>query len=530
MTAPTEMIGLLVREGKKRILLMTSILSVVSLIGLVVALTMPKKFDASTLLIIDNSQKPLATETRQTPGNEQAAITLQLMEGHKIPRELLLFGGWVQPPPAPQLDPREEARLISALRAHIKIDNPKEGMIRIAYTDSDPDRTYKIANKLAEIYIRESGEAQVRESREAFEFIDKQVKEYAEKLGTYHQQVLAHYRRQDLPPGPDEKNALPALPTVNPARPHNTAKTEDELAGLRAEKAALEAQLAQKPAGGGAANAPPVDTRNLEQLRQRVATLQTELDRLQSTYTDQHPDVKRVKRELAAAKEELKVVEDAHTAQSQEAKNAAALDDDLRRAAQVRLDEVNKRIATLTNTPVPPSVIGQKPKPASSANPNQLPDPELRGIGQDTTLAELLRRYEATRDVYQELLKKRETARVNLDLATQRGSTLRVQEPAERPMTASGMRLSHYCMIGLVLALLIPIGVLFAIVRLDRRVRTPHQIEFYAKVPLLVSIAPAPIVDKEKSKQKSHRVIAVLMLFGVAVIYVVVFILKQRAA
>jgi hypothetical protein len=42
--------------------------------------------------------------------------------------------------------------------------------------------------------------------------------------------------------------------------------------------------------------------------------------------------------------------------------------------------------------------------------------------------------------------------------------------------------------IGLVLALLIPIGLLVAIVKLDRRVRSPQQIERLAHVPLLVSI------------------------------------------
>ena len=54
-----------------------------------------------------------------------------------------------------------------------------------------------MTNKLAEIYIRESDEAQTRESREAFEFIDKQVKEYGEKLATYHQQVLGAVWRSD---------------------------------------------------------------------------------------------------------------------------------------------------------------------------------------------------------------------------------------------------------------------------------------------------------------------------------------------
>ncbi len=511
-----ELLKLLVKEGKRRVLLLASILSVVALVALVVAVAIPKRYVASTLLVVESAAiRPLIEgHSSSSATNEQAAITLQVMEGNKIPRELLLFGEWVEPPPAKQPEPREEARLVAQLRSRIKVDSPKEGMIRIAFSDSDPDRTYKVANKLAEIYIRESSEQHKRESKEAFEFIDKQVKEYAEKLATYHQQVLAHHRREEIPLGtPDQKPAI--APRQVPS-----ANKEAELASLQAEKATLQVQLASKPSTAA------VDTRQQEVLRARVLQLQTDLDKLQATYTDQHPDVKRLKRELAAAKDELRAVEDAVAAQKNDAQNAAALDADLRRAAQVRLDEVNKRIATLTNTPAPPSVLTTHPR-APVAAPTTSADPELRGIGTDTTLAELLRRYEATRDVYQDLLKRRESARVAMQLAEQRGSSLRVQEPAERPITATGLRVSHYCAIGLILALLVPVGVLFAIVRLDPRVRSARQIEMLARVPLLVSITPG--VDRMKARQRLHRVLAVLMIFGVFVAYVMTFIIKTRA-
>ncbi len=441
---------------------MASIFFVVALAALAIALVIPKRYDASTLLVVESgSTIKSLVEGRSvaTGGMEVAAFSLQVNEGRKIPRELLLFGGFVRPPPAKQPDPREEARLLAQLRSRIKIDSPKEGTIRIAYNDTSPDRAYKMANKLAEIYIREAGEAQARQLREASDFIEMQVKEYGAKLATCHAQVLAHYRGLDAPDPTADAGIAPV------AQPRITLSPE-QLAALRTEKASLERQLGPKASAAVAES-------NAEDNR-KVLQIQGELDRLLATYTDEHPDVKRLRRELAAAQEAQRVAEEARAKRRAEAQDTALFDDELRRAARIRLDAVNTRLWMAGGAPAQPTVT----PPGNAAEVK--PDPELRGIGQDATLSELLRRYEATRDVYQDLLKRRESARVSMELTAQnRGATIRVQEPAELPAAASGLRLMHACAAGLGFAVLLPVGVLIAIVRFDRRVRSPQQIEAF---------------------------------------------------
>ena len=57
----------------------------------------------------------------------------------------------------------------------------------------------------------------------------------------------------------------------------------------------------------------------------------------------------------------------------------------------------------------------------------------------ESALAELTRDYEVNRDIYQDLLKRRENARVsmNLDRAS-RGLTFRIQDPATMPLRPTG--------------------------------------------------------------------------------------------
>ena len=268
-----------------------------------------------------------------------------------------------------------------------------------------------------------------------------------------------------------------------------------DVAALRGEKAMLEAQLSRKPA------AVVVDSRAEDALRQKVTQLQGELDKLLSTYTEAHPDVKRVKRELATAQEELRAMDTRGTRRKTTPGTRRRSTRRSASAARERLDEVNKKLALATGAPVPPPVNLN----AVAARPGDPVKDELKGIGQDTTLSELLRRYEATRDIYQDLLKRRERARATMELVLQhRGFQLRVQEPAEMPIAATGLRLSHFCLVGLILSVLIPLGILFAIVKLDGRVRNAAQIEVLAKVPLLVSIPPAPAALGEVERPPPH--------------------------
>ncbi len=535
-TSVSDLVGLLLKEGQRRLLTVASIFAAVALLVLIIGLTKTKKYAALTVIVQESNSliKPLTDEHAGGASNspDQLVMTVQTLENKKILREILVFGGWVQPPPAKQPDPVQEERLLTSLKARIKVDSPAAGLIRIAYVDSDPERTYKIANKLAEIYIRETEAGNERESKEAFAFLDQQVKEYGDKLAEYHAQVLAHYQGTDDPtdpkPGPDPDPTPPGPdkpPTPPPVRPSGGGLSADELAALRAEESFLEEQIKSKPGEKSS-----IALRQKEdQLRQRQGQLQGDVDRLLSQYTEDHPDVRRVRRELKTVTADLSATEAQRKAAEKEEATTAALDDDVARVARERLVLVRKKIAQATGTRPRPTP-GADPRPTPGGVPSPQEDPEMRGIGRDTTLSELLRRYEATRELYQDLLKRRERARVAMELdAQQRGTTIHIAEPAERPTVAMGLRLIHFSIIGLFLACIAPLGLLFALVRLDQRVRSPNQIEALARVPLLVSISFAP-ARRDRSRQRLRAALAALMVVGVFVAYAAAYFIKTRSS
>ncbi|MET3929699.1 hypothetical protein ABIE51_001586 [Lysobacter sp. OAE881] len=145
----------------------------------------------------------------------------------------------------------------------------------------------------------------------------------------------------------------------------------------------------------------------------------------------------------------------------------------------------------------------------------------------ESTMAELSRDYEVNRDLYQDLLKRRENARVSMSLdAEQRGLSFRVQEPASYPLRGVGLRLVHVASAGLGAAALAPLLLLFGFVRLDPRVRSPYQIETASALPVLGSV---PRYQTAPSRRLGTRrfVIAAMIFLVVPLVYGVVLALKM---
>jgi len=521
MTGPIgDLVGLFVKEGKRRLLGLTTVFAVIAIGALVVTLIIPKRWDASALIVVESSNiiKPLMEGRAVTMGiTDQTALITQTVTSKRILREIVAFGGL-----APKrMSPADEQVMLDKLKARIKIETPRELSVKIAYHDTDPQRAALITNKIAEIYVREGLNLKEKESRDAFEFINDRVKEYAQRLGEDHKRLLAYYRGQNAPATAPETDAPTPVVVDQPAR---LKISSEELAELRVEEATLSTEVGHKPAAKASADTAQAEEQ-VRTYRARVLQLQGDLDRLLVTYTDEHPDVKRTKRDLAIASEELHHAEEARSDHDTAQANAATLDDDVARAARERLAAVQAKIAAATgiHRRVSTAVPRLRPVPADTSSL----DPEMKGVGQDTTLSELLRRYEATRDVYQDLLKRRENARVSMDLdAEHRGLTMHVEEAADVPAIATGLRLLQMSLIGLLIAAVIPIAFLVALVRLDPRVRTAAQIERVARLPLLVSIPYAS--DHQAQPARSQGFYSVLMVAGVMVVYVSTFIVRLK--
>jgi uncharacterized protein involved in exopolysaccharide biosynthesis len=521
-TSVGDLLAQVIKEGKRRIVMLSAIFAVVALIGLLITILRPKMYECNATLLVTSPtvlSGPGGLGQAAAPKGTDPALVTQLVMSRKTLRELLAAGGWKG-----LEDPRVEDRRLRELRMRIRIRQSRPELIRISYIDTDAERCFRITNKLVQIYIREAVAPTERETRNAVAILDKQVQEYSVKLAEAHQQVLAHIKSRETaeaspPPRTGEDPSPAPVPAPAPRRQPGLSATE--LAALRAEEATLAAELRRleeaqrnRPTG-----------RDEVRFRERSLQLQSELERLLTIYTEDHPDVKRAQREL----ERIKAAEDrARQDREQAEAEAAALDARMTQATRARLEEVQRRIAAALDTgrgSTRPD--GPTTRPETVRPPVATEDPELRFVGRDAVMTELLRQYDTTRDIYQDLLRRREIARVSLQLAEESGLGLKVQEAAEMPLTAISARLMYLVAGALFVAVMVPVGLLFAIVRFDPRLRSARAIRAKGEVPFLVDIPFVPQY-RDRSIARRQKLLAAVMIGGVFAAYLVFFLYRMK--
>src|SRR3546814_6285492 len=86
----------------------------------------------------------------------------------------------------------------------------------------------------------------------------------------------------------------------------------------------------------------------------------------------------------------------------------------------------------------------------------------------------------------------------------------------------------HIAVAGLLLAVAVPIGLLWLLVRFDPRVRSPQLVESKSRYPLLATI-PAYPSPRERRKQYFDIGIGSVLVAAVVLLYLLTYVQKLRS-
>ena len=501
--SPIDYVKLILKEGRRRIVFLTSVFAGIAILALLLGLfVLAKNYTASVTILAQDSDiiQPLL-EGRAVPTGvaDRAGMARQIIYGRKVLAEIVGVGGWDDG----SLSDIAKDRLMEDIRNRAVVTSPRPDLVTITYRDTDPERTFRVTDAFGSQFISEALAAKERESREAYEFIDKQVQAYHRKL-TDAENNLQEYRSRnaDAQPGSatDVNTRITAL---------RTQVEQTRMALL--EQESRESSIASQLSGESAVTS--VQTRETL-YRTRLIELQAELDRLLLTYTERHPDVMRIRHQMEDMQRQI----DQERSRPATARSATGSEDSqlnpLYQELRSQLAQSRREVAaTRSRMGVAESLL------------NTELDRSRRIAASESVLAELTRDYEVNREIYQDLLRRRENARVSMGLDQEnRGLTLRVQDPAIMPLRPSGLRLMHIAAAGLLAAIAVPLGLLWLLVRFDPRIRSPQLIETRSRQPLLAVIPgyPSPRDRRRQFVRMSvgtAMVLAVVLLYGLAYAY-----------
>lgn len=500
ITTTAELVSTLFREARRYRILMALLFAVIAMSALVVGMLWDKTYSASTTIIAQSSDiiQPLMEGRAVPTGNaDRAGLARQVVFSQRVMAELIKVGGWAEESPLLQ------EKIVEQIKQRTEVISPRPELIQITYRDKDRKRTFDIAQRMAELFVEESRAGKERESREAFEFIDSQVSSYHKKL-TDSESSLLKYRTAnvDAQPGSanDANTRISALRTV-------LDQSRINLNEQQSSEASLASQLS------GESEVTAVQTRE-SFYRAQLVDLNAQLDRLLLTYTEQYPDVIRIRlqmqdiqRQLASVSENKDPTIDGRKTAFDNAQFNPHYQE-LRR----QLGEARRQVAETRSR-----------LSASEGMLKEELDRSRRIAASESALAELTRDYEVNRDIYQDLLKRRENARVSMEMdQQQKGLTLRIQDPAVMPLRPSGLRLMHFALGGLLLAVAVPVVLLVTAVRFDPRVRSMQQLERLIDVEVIAGV-PLFETPRDRLRERGRWSFAVLLVAATLGAYVFIY-------
>ena len=462
---PEQIAKALINESFHSRRLVVAMFVIVNVVMLTAGLLWPKSYMGSTSIIVDEKSimEPLmkgaavATETADRNRNAREVIL-----GRRIMGQVLERAGWLADHPTAL----EQEALIEHIKARTTITPVGRDVIKIEYRDSDQERTLFVTKTFADLFIQEMIAQKESETRSAFDFIDKQAQEYQQKLAATEEEIR-QLRSSNLDARPGSDIELSARLIALNTRIENTTM---ELREAQMKGASLARQV------NGEAEVTVLATRE-GQFRARIAELQAKLDTLRLSFHDTHPDVVQLKNQIqdlmaeaSAQRERREKTKPSQRSEPDETVVNNPVYQQLRRELsqnQLTIDALKARIAE-----------GKR----------LLEEEVNRGKGLhsgDARLVELTRDHQINRDIYQDLLYRRERARVSINMGSDRqGSNFKILEPVTSRLSPNAPRFWQFVLGGVMLGVLIPPGLLFARLRFDPHVRLANAISERHKVPV----------------------------------------------
>ncbi|MFK7862021.1 MAG: XrtA system polysaccharide chain length determinant [Granulosicoccus sp.] len=507
-----EMMPLLVREAKARAGTLLAIFCIVSLVFLAVGFVWDKKYTSSVQLYVDDSSivAPIIG-TEQVTTRDKANVAKEELFAVDILDRILDETGFTSANTSAA--DREEAR--EDLTNNTKVSNRNNQLLEIEYYDDNPAVAFKVTSLYAELFLQKTMDSSTEETTEAFEFIINQVQTYRNKLEDAEGR-LESFRSQH--PGistSTEGNVNARIVELQ----RDFEQTSLIFAQADQRRRTLQAELSNE-------SSTLARDYQIGQTRDQIARLQAEIDLLSLSYTDDYPDIVRLRNQI----------EDVKTA----AKRRNAVTNQQGAGQAIFNVGGNTFSGSASLSPVYQQLRSDLARTSAEADAQRSKMRQLQVLLEkeiersaktsqvERKMAELTRDYEINKKFYEDLLSQQQNARLTMTLgAEQQGVLYRIHQPANFPARPNGLRFVHIVLAGIVSATLLPFIYLFVFLKVDPRIRTSSAVTDALQLPLL-TVVPHMVSPNEKPPI-FHRPGAILAAVGfTCALYVLVFLIKYN--
>ena len=517
------------------------------LISSIVALALPPIYESTSTILIEEQQIPpdfvRSTVTGYADQRIQS-LNQQILSRTKLLGIIRQFNLY---PEMREKYPQEE--IIETMRDNITVElisaevanrkaRKQEGVtiaFTVAYRGKNPNTVQQVASTLASLYLQENLKIREQQAKTTTKFLEAELRELEERIKTIGAKITDFKAKHE--------GLLPELQQFNRAQAERLEREIDQISvQMRAaedRKIYLEGQLATvKP------DTPVISATGQRVMdpQSRLKALEVALCDLQSRYSEDHPDICKVKREM---KELQKMGSGSGTSPSVKRQKLTQLKADLAQKQGRYSDKhpevikLKKEIAELEKIPESGGPAQPVAQPENPAYINLLTNIKAAGNDiqtlqrQKASLQEklkvyrqrleeapkveqeylaLARDYQNAHTKHQEIMNKILEARIAEGMEeSQKAEKFTIIDPAIYPEEPVSPQRGLIFLAGLILSMGVGLGMVALTENLDHSVKNADELAWLTGLPVLGSITRIVTPEDLVRKKQRRRVIWSLM-------------------
>jgi protein tyrosine kinase modulator len=448
------------------------------ILAVLVSLLIANRYTSQTTVLVDQQKvpdtfvKPVVTEDLN---GRLATMQEQILSRTRLEPMIERFGLFKadqgKVPMEELVDRMRKLITVTPIRANDARRGDMPGF-SISFTAENARLAQQICAEITSMFMSENLKAREQSAVGTTDFLSSQLDEAKRKLDDQDSK-LAQFKMKYTGQLPEqEQTNLSMLATLN----SQLEATTQMLARAHQDKTYSESLLAQQTAAwqttrGGT---------NPDTLEHQLSMLQSQLVTLQSKYTEDHPDIIKLKREIAKLKKAL-------------SENASASDDQSKDANKAGLNQPPELQQLRLTIHQLESVVKER-----SSEQQRLR--QQIGLYQsrvqlsprvEEEYKQLTRDYTTAQKFYDDLLNKKTQSEMATNLERrQQGEQFRVMDPPNLPEAPTFPKRWQFAVFGVLGGLGFGLAAVVILEFRDKVVRTESDVEFYLKLPTLATVPP----------------------------------------
>ncbi|MGM0571791.1 XrtA system polysaccharide chain length determinant [Marinobacter sp.] len=451
----------------------------------------PKSYTSEALLYADSSSilQPLLRGSAEVTPIDRINEAREMVQSRSYLEQVAFDAGMLN---GGETD-NEKTQVISRLRDALNMRVSNRNFLELSYRSDNPDSSFRVLSSALNRFMERTSSKKRSESQGAYEFIDAQVSTYRRQLEQAEER-LKQFRSENQ--DGTTSNVQSRIERLRSEIENLKLAIQQSESEVLLTTKQLEDEQPYRTVSRGGGGGTEVD--------RKIAQLEDNLADLRLSYHDSHPDIVSVLGQL----EDLRERKARGDVGRRSAGSSDVIENPVYEQLKIKLSDAQTQLEVQRNRLA--SLEGLLEEAFERAE---------RVAANEAELSELTRDYNVTKNVYEDMLERREKARLSMTLDVEgQGVSYRIQEPASYPTRWDGLQLHQVGMAGPFLGGTMVLGLLVALVMFDNRVRSSRTLltQLPGDIPVLASIPHYSSRWKERLLRKDTLFILFLLAIFMA--------------